>query len=144
MRPPSQQSPTRHARRAGAHREGRPRPRGRGGCPAGRHEPDAETHLDAGRAGEEAEAPRDDEPARSARKRGRRRGRGRGARGLEARLLAGSVLLLDPSVTSDATFQEHWQDAGALRVEVRADAIVLRRVAQAEPDGERAERSRSA
>ena len=66
----------------------------------------------------------------SARKRGRRRGRGRGAgRGLEARLLPGSVLLLDPSVTADAAFQEHWQDAGPLRVEISADAIVLRRVA---------------
>ena len=47
----------------------------------------------------------------------------------------GSVLVLDPSVTSDATFQEHWANAGALRVEVSADAIVLRRAAaDAEPD----------
>jgi peptidoglycan hydrolase-like protein with peptidoglycan-binding domain len=107
-------------------------------------EPGAETQVDAGRAGEDAEAPAGDEPARSARKRGRRRGRGRGARGLEARLLTGSVLLLDPSVTADATFQEHWQGGGPLRVEVGADAIVLRRVAQAEPGGERSERARSA
>ena len=61
---------------------------------------------------EEPEAASDDEPARSgtARKRGgRRRGRGRGAgRGLEARLLPGSVLLLDPAVTADPLFQEHW------------------------------------
>jgi hypothetical protein len=85
-----------------------------------------------------AEAPAgDDEPgARSGRKRGRRRGRGRGSRGLEARLLHGSVLLLDPSVAADATFQEHWQNAGPLRVEVSSDAIVLRRAvsADAEPD----------
>jgi hypothetical protein len=83
-----------------------------------------------------AETPLDEEPGRSGRKRGRRRGRGRGGpRGLEARLLPGSVLLLDVAVTADATFQEHWQDAGALRVEVGADAIVLRRVvADAEPE----------
>jgi hypothetical protein len=50
-------------------------------------------------------------------------------------VLSGSVLLLDLAVTADATFQEHWQDAGPLRVEVSADAIVLRRiVADAEPE----------
>jgi hypothetical protein len=81
-------------------------------------------------------APLDEEPGRSGRKRGRRRGRGRGgSRGLEARLLPGSVLLLDPAVLADPTFQEHWGDAGALRVEVSTDAIVLRRItADAEPD----------
>ncbi len=83
------------------------------------------------------EATGEDEQSRSgtARKRGgRRRGRGRG-RGLEARLLPGSVLLLDPAVTADPVFQEHWGDAGPLRVEVSADAIVLRRsAADAEPD----------
>jgi hypothetical protein len=87
---------------------------------------------------DDGEATSEAEPSRSAssRKRGRRRGRGRGAgRGLEARLLSGSVLLLDPSVAADAAFQEHWQDAGPLRVEISADAIVLRRVtADAEPD----------
>jgi hypothetical protein len=86
---------------------------------------------------EEVETAGDDEPARSgtARKRGgRRRGRGRGAgRGLEARLLAGSVLLLDPAVTADALFQEHWGEAGPLRVEISADTIVLRRSAADEP-----------
>jgi hypothetical protein len=83
---------------------------------------------------DDAESAGEDDPARSGRKR-RRRGRGRGAsRGLEARLLPGSVLLLDPSVTADATFQEHWAEAGALRVEVSTDAIVLRRVAEAAPD----------
>jgi len=87
---------------------------------------------------EEAEAASDGEPARTgtARKRGgRRRGRGRGAgRGLEARLLPGSVLLLDPGVTTDPLFQEHWAEAGQLRVEISADAIVLRRsAADAEP-----------
>jgi hypothetical protein len=89
-------------------------------------------------AAEESEGAIEDEPARSAssRKRARRRGRGRGAgRGLEARLLPGSVLLLDPSVTADPAFQEHWQDAGPLRVEIGADAIILRRAAtDAEPD----------
>lgn len=90
-------------------------------------------------ADEAPEAASDDEPARTgtARKRGgRRRGRGRGAgRGLEARLLPGSVLLLDPAVTADPLFQEHWAEAaGALRVEISADAIVLRRsAADAEP-----------
>ena len=80
----------------------------------------------------------DDEPgARSGRKRGRRRGRGRGSRGLEARLLHGSVLLLDPSVASDGTFQEHWQNAGTLRVEVSADAIVLRRAVSADAETDR-------
>ena len=81
-------------------------------------------------AGEAAAEPLDEEPGRtSSRKRGRRRGRGRGgSRGLEARLLQGTVLLLDPSVASDPLFQEHWQDAGPLRVEVSTDAIVLRRV----------------
>ncbi|MDX6536704.1 MAG: hypothetical protein QOD37_1045 [Gaiellales bacterium] len=87
---------------------------------------------------DDGEVTSEEEPARSpaARKRGRRRGRGRGAgRGLEARLLPGSVLLLDPSVTADPAFQEHWQDAGPLRVEISADAIVLRRAAaEAEPD----------
>ncbi len=91
---------------------------------------------------EPAEAPHDEEPGRSAssRKRGRRRGRGRGgaARGLEARLLTGSVLLLDPCVAADAAFQEHWQNAGPLRVEVSADAIVLRRIAS-DPEPEQAE-----
>jgi transcription termination factor Rho len=87
----------------------------------------------------------DDEPgARSSRKRGRRRGRGRGSRGLEARLLHGSVLLLDPSVASDATFQEHWQGGGPLRVEVSADAIVLRRIVHADADSERSDRSHNA
>jgi hypothetical protein len=85
-------------------------------------------------ADQAAEAASEDDPAPSGRKR-RRRGRGRGSsRGLEARLLPGSVLLLDPSVMSDATFQEHWADSGPLRVEVSADAIVLRRAADAEPD----------
>jgi hypothetical protein len=87
---------------------------------------------------EEGEGASEDEPSRSAssRKRGRRRGRGRGAgRGLEARLLPGSVLLLEPSVAADPAFQEHWQDAGPLRVEIGADAIILRRAAtDAEPD----------
>jgi len=88
-------------------------------------------------AGEVAAASPDEEPGRSPRKRGRRRGRGRGgSRGLEARLLTGSVLLLDPSVASDPTFQEHWGDAGALRVEVSTDAIVLRRIA-ADPEPDR-------
>jgi hypothetical protein len=93
---------------------------------------------------EEAEAPGEAEPADgddadapaapARRKRGRRRGRGRGgSRALEARLLPGSVLLLDPAVVADATFQEHWQNAGSLRVEVSSDAIVLRR---ASPDGD--------
>jgi hypothetical protein len=92
-------------------------------------EPEAETGS--------ADARSDEEPGRSPRKRGRRRGRGRGgSRGLEARLLPGSVLLLDPSVVNDATFQEHWADAGALRVEVSTDAIVLRRIA-ADPEPDR-------
>jgi hypothetical protein len=91
-------------------------------------------------AAEAEVAPPDEEPSRSPRKRGRRRGRGRGgSRGLEARLLTGSVLLLDPSVASDPTFQEHWGDAGALRVEVSTDAIVLRRIA-ADPEPERTDR----
>jgi hypothetical protein len=96
--------------------------------------PEEEATEEAAPLGEE------DEPARSAssRKRGRRRGRGRGAgRGLEARLLPGSVLLLDPSVTADPAFQEHWQDAGPLRVEITAEAIVLRRIA-ADPEPEQA------
>ena len=90
-------------------------------------EPEAEeSQADA----DSPEAPLDEEPGRSPRKRGRRRGRGRGgSRGLEGRLLPGTVLLLDPSVANDATFQEHWADAGALRVEVSTDAIVLRRIA---------------
>jgi len=87
---------------------------------------------------EEGEGTSEDEPSRSAssRKRGRRRGRGRGAgRGLEARLLPGSVLLLEPSVAADPAIQEHWLDAGPLRVEIGADAIILRRAAtDAEPD----------
>ena len=98
----------------------------------------AETPVEppaAAEVGEEATG--EDEPARTGttRKRGgRRRGRGRG-RGLEARLLPGSVLLLDPAVTADPAFQEHWGDAGPLRVEISADAIVLRRsAADAEPD----------
>ena len=78
----------------------------------------------------------DEEPGRSPRKRGRRRGRGRGgSRGLEARVLPGSALLLDAAVTTDATFQEYWANAGVLRVEISADAIVLRRIA-ADPDPE--------
>jgi hypothetical protein len=51
------------------------------------------------------------------------------------------VLLLDPSVTADATFQEHWQGGGPLRVEVSADAIVLRRVPSGDADHERSDRS---
>ena len=83
----------------------------------------------------------EEEPARSGRKRGRRRGRGRGSRGFEARLLPGSVLLLDPSVTADAAFQEHWQGGGPLRVEVTAETIVLRRIVHADADSERSDRS---
>jgi hypothetical protein len=99
-------------------------------------EPEAEPAPQADREAASAEPPPDEEPSRSGRKRGRRRGRGRGgSRGLEARLLSGSVLLLDIAVTADATFQEHWQDAGPLRVEVSAETIVLRRVtADAEPE----------
>lgn len=93
---------------------------------------------------DEADASGEDGPVRSARKRGRRRGRGRGARGLEARLLPGSVLLLDPSVTADAMFQEHWQGGGPLRVEVSAETIVLRRTAHADVENERSDRSRNA
>jgi hypothetical protein len=85
-----------------------------------------------------------DEPARGPRKRGRRRGRGRGNRGLEARLLPGSVLLLDSSVTADATFQEHWLGGGPLRVELSADAIVLRRIVHADADAERSDPSHNA
>ena len=99
-------------------------------------EPDAPPPVAAEEPAEsdDAESAGEDDPARSGRKR-RRRGRGRGAsRGLEARLLPGSVLLLDPSVTADATFQEHWAEAGPLRVEVSTDAIVLRRVAEATTD----------
>jgi hypothetical protein len=106
--------------------------------PAARVEPQAEEPADEA---EGAEAPLDEEPGRSGRKRGRRRGRGRGgSRGLEARLLPGSVLLLDPAVTADAVFLEHWQDAGQLRVEVSTDAIVLRRIA-ADAEPERSDRS---
>ncbi len=98
--------------------------------PAAESEPETERH----------EGGHDDEHGRPARKRGRRRGRGRGgSRGLEARLLPGSVLLLDAAVSADATFQEHWQDAGPLRVEVTAETIVLRRVA-ADTDHERSDR----
>ena len=88
-----------------------------------------------------SDAPTGDEPARSGnRKRGRRRGRGRGgSRGLEARLLTGSVLLLDPSVIADPTFQEHWQGAGPLRVEVSTDAIVLRRIVTSDAEAEHSE-----
>ena len=100
---------------------------------AGSTHDDGEEHGDGSSGG--------DDPVRSARKRGRRRGRGRGARGLEARLLPGSVLLLDPSVTSDATFQEHWQGGGPLRVEVTAETIVLRRIVHPDADGERSDRS---
>jgi hypothetical protein len=113
--------------------------RGRGGAARKPARTAAEPQdAQAAAVAEEGESASEDEPTRSAssRKRGRRRGRGRGAgRGLEARLLPGSVLLLDPSVTADAAFQEHWQDAGPLRVEIGADAIILRRVAaDAEPD----------
>jgi hypothetical protein len=107
--------------------------------PADEHESN-----DDGDADEAAAATSGDEPVRSSRKRGRRRGRGRGSRGLEARLLSGSVLLLDPSVTADATFQEHWQGGGPLRVEVSAETIVLRRIVHADADGERSDRSRDA
>jgi hypothetical protein len=111
----------------------------RGGSGRGAAKADPEPQDEAPAAeSPDAEPASDDEPSRggSARKRGRRRGRGRGAgRGLEARLLPGSVLLLDAAVTADASFQEHWQDAGPLRVEISADAIVLRRAtAEAEPD----------
>ncbi|HEY3614953.1 MAG TPA: hypothetical protein VGK92_14670 [Gaiellales bacterium] len=105
--------------------------------PQAEHEDDEPGQDDDEHADDAGTAPSGDEPVRSARKRGRRRGRGRGGRGLEARLLPGSVLLLDPSVTADATFQEHWQGGGPLRVEVSADAIVLRRVVHADADGER-------
>jgi hypothetical protein len=38
-------------------------------------------------------------------------------------------------VTADPAFQEHWRDAGPLRVEIGADTIILRRAAtDAEPD----------
>ena len=111
-------------------------------APAAEAEADVEeAPAETGEAEAEA-APLDEEPGRSPRKRGRRRGRGRGgSRGLEARLLTGSVLLLDPSVASDPTFQEHWGDAGALRVEVSSDAIVLRRIA-ADPEPERSDRDK--
>jgi hypothetical protein len=130
---PVEDAPARSSRRRGA----------RGG--AGRAAAAAATAATAevvdeqpGAEAEDTEAAGDEEPNRSgtARKRGgRRRGRGRGAgRGLEARLLPGSVLLLDPAVTADPLFQEHWGDAGPLRVEISADAIVLRRTAaDAEP-----------
>lgn len=96
--------------------------------------PAAEPAEEPAAEAEAGDAAAEDDPARGGRKR-RRRGRGRGSsRGLEARLLPGSVLLLDPSVTSDATFEEHWADSGPLRVEVSADSIVLRRAADAEPD----------
>ena len=76
--------------------------------------PRSSTSSPPPRCRQEPEAAGDDEPARTgtARKRGgRRRGRGRGAgRGLEARLLPGSVLLLDPAVTADPLFQEHWAE----------------------------------
>jgi hypothetical protein len=131
--PVSEDAPAKSSRRRGA----------RGG--AGRNKPaavaaeepeePAELAADLPASAVDTEAPGEDDPARNVRKR-RRRGRGRGAsRGLEARLLPGSVLLLDPSVTADATFQEHWAEAGPLRVEVSSDAIVLRRVAEAAPDG---------
>jgi hypothetical protein len=127
---PAEDEPTRSSRGRGSRGGG-----GRRAAAAAFAEPQDEAPA---AVGDEAVAGSEDEPARgpAVRKRGRRRGRGRGAgRGLEARLLPGSVLLLDPSVTADAAFQEHWQDAGPLRVEISADAIVLRRVAgEAEPD----------
>ena len=117
-------SPTAGAERAAARVA--PMPRARGGAAAEPESDVADAPVETGEAG----APLDEEPGRSPRKRGRRRGRGRGgSRGIEARLLNGTVLLLDPSVASDPTFQEHWADAGALRVEVSTDAIVLRRAA---------------
>jgi hypothetical protein len=127
-------APAKPSRRRGA----------RGG--AGRSTTAAAPHVPAEAEGEEpaveadAAVPQaDEEPGRSPRKRGRRRGRGRGgSRGLEARLLPGSVLLLDAAVTTDPTFQEHWADAGALRVEVSSDAIVLRRIA-ADPEPDRSQ-----
>jgi len=127
----SEDAPAKSSRRRGARGgAGRTKP----AAPAEAPEEVAEVAAETPVAAEDAEAPGEDDPARTVRKR-RRRGRGRGAsRGLEARLLPGSVLLLDPSVTADATFQEHWAEAGALRVEVSSDAIVLRRVAEAAPD----------
>jgi hypothetical protein len=126
-------APAKPGRRRGARGSGRNATAATAEAPPA--EPDGEEPADEAAA---TEAQLDEEPGRSPRKRGgRRRGRGRGgSRGLEARLLPGSVLLLDPSVTADATFQEHWADAGALRVEVSTDAIVLRRMA-AEPEPER-------
>jgi hypothetical protein len=129
-------APAKSSRRRGA-RGGSGR-----GATAAAAEPAAEPQGEETREeAESAETALDEEPGRSGRKRGRRRGRGRGgSRGLEARLLPGSVLLLDVAVTADATFQEHWQDAGPLRVEVSTDAIVLRRIA-ADPEPERSDRS---
>lgn len=116
---------------------------GRSTAAAAPEAPAAETEAEDEPAepGDAEAPPVDEEPGRSPRKRGRRRGRGRGgSRGLEARLLSGTVLLLDPSVASDPAFQEHWTDAGALRVEVSTEAIVLRRVSVAEPEPDRSDR----
>jgi hypothetical protein len=128
------------------------RRRGARGGAGGTAAPAAEATADAASAEAQVEEPAapdegdepatgEEEPARSGRKRGRRRGRGRGSRGLEARLLSGSVLLLDPSVTADAAFQQHWQGGGPLRVEISAETIVLRRIVHADADSERSDRS---
>ena len=124
---PAKQEPPRHAQRLEPEQSSRPP----------RHEVEPTGRSRRGRARRPAE--RGAGPQAARKRGGRRVAAAAASRGLEARLLAGSVLLLDPSVASDPTFQEHWGDAGALRVEISTDAIVLRRIA-ADPEPERSDR----
>jgi hypothetical protein len=136
-RAPGEQEPAAARAKGSSRRRGTRGGAGRKAAIAAAEEAEAPPLAAAGEAAtrDGAESAGEDDPAPSGRKR-RRRGRGRGTpRGLEARLLPGSVLLLDPSVTSDPTFQEHWAEIGALRVEIGPDAIVLRRATEAIPDG---------
>lgn len=90
-------------------------------------------------AAEAALNPPADDDAAPARRRGRRGGRGRrkaGAGPLEGTFDHGDEgygLWLDPAVSDDALYAEHWAGHRAVTVVVEADQIIIRRAGDDDP-----------
>ena len=90
-------------------------------------------------AAEAAANPPADDDAAPARRRGRRGGRGRrkvGAGPLEGTFDHGEEgygLWLDPAVSDDALYAEHWAGHRAVTVVVEADQIIIRRAGDDDP-----------
>ena len=99
---------------------------------------EAELQAEEEEAEEDAEEAEDEERPRR-RRRGRRGGRGRRRRRMELEGTfdhgeEGYGLWLDPAVTDDPVYAEHWAGHRAIEVTIEEDQIVIRRAGSEDSD----------